>query len=208
MRTHMTTITGTPIALVLLLAAAPAHAGEATDAIKSTVDAVIAVLEDPALKGPSHTQARRSSIKGIVLKRFGFDEMARRSLGPDKGTPTATQRSEYTRLFTDLLARSYISRIEAYNGEPIRYDRESVNGDQAEVQSTVLGKAGDRTIIQYRLRRAGATWEVYDLVIDGVSLVNNYRIQFGRIIRQSGFAGLLEKMKSKLAAELESDRTG
>src|SRR5262245_10356622 len=190
-----TPIPTTPVALVLLLAAAaPAHAGEATDAIKPTVDEVIKVLEDPALKGPAHTQPRRARIRDIVHKRFGFDEMARRSLGAEKSTPTPAQRAQYTKLFTDLLARSYISRIEAYNGEPIRYDRESLDGDLAEVQSTVLGKAGDRTVILYRLRHAGSTWEVYDLVIDGVSLVNNYRIQFSRIIRQSGFAGLLEKM--------------
>src|SRR5262249_47201429 len=142
-----------------------------------------AIVQDPALSGPTHTTARRAKMKAIVYDRFGFDEMARRAPGPNRGGPGPAAPKGDVRLFPGVRERSVIGRIEGHHGEPIDYTSESVDGDQATVRSTISNRAGDRTEIDYRLIRTGDKWEVYDLVIDGISTVNNYRMQFGQILR-------------------------
>jgi phospholipid transport system substrate-binding protein len=109
-------------------------------------------------------------------------------------------------LFTQLLERAYIGEIEGYSGEQIKYGGESVEGDVAEVRSTIVGKRGLETQVVYRVIHSGSEWQVYDLVVDGVSLVNNYRVQFARLIRTEGYAGLVKKMRTKLETEQASER--
>jgi phospholipid transport system substrate-binding protein len=182
-----------------------AGADQARDQVQATVDQVLEVLSDPGLAGAQHTAARRAKIRTIVLGRFGFEEMAKRSLGATWYQRRPAEQKQFVDLFTDLLERSYISRIESYKGEKIVYPGESIQGDRAEVNSVILSH-GDRSTIDYRLVRVDDGWEVYDLVIDGISLVNNYRMQFAHIIGQSGYDGLLTKMRAKQEAEEESDR--
>lgn len=201
---------GTTLAIGLTLFALDAtereaRAQQATSEVKATVDKVLGILKDPAFQGPAHAKERRARIKEVVLQRFGFAEMAKRSLGTEWAARSPAERKEFVDLFTDLLARSYISRIEGYRGQKIAYRNESVDGDRAEVRSEII-EDHDRTTIVYRLVHEPSGWQVYDLVIDGVSLVNNYRTQFGQIIGSAGYEGLVKRMQDKRASLEEEDQ--
>jgi phospholipid transport system substrate-binding protein len=190
------------LALALGLAAAlagPARvsAGPPTEQLRGHIDRVLRVLEDPALRGPERALERRAAVRRIANEIFDFPETARRSLGPHWQARTPDERREFVGLFGDLLERSYISRIELYGGERIQYVGDNVDGDQARVQSKLLTRAGSEIPIEYRMLRRGDQWRVYDVVIEGVSLIASYRTQFNRIIRSSSFEELVRKMKSR-----------
>ncbi len=191
------------VAAALLLLSAPgmSFAGLATDQIKGTVDQVLKILTDPALKGEKKTQERRAKLRQVVLQRFGFDEMAKRALGRHWTERSPQERKEFVKLFTDLLERAYVDRIEGYTGEKIIYQEESVDGNFSEVRSKVVTKKNQEVPIIYRLEKNDSNWEVYDIIIEGVSLVNNYRTQFSKIIQTSSYEGLVKKMQAKLEGE-------
>lgn len=191
------------VAAALLLLSAPemSFAGLATDQVKGTVDQVLKILTDPALKGEQKTQERRAKLRQVVLQRFGFDEMAKRSLGRHWNERSPQERKEFVKLFTDLLERAYVDRIEGYTGEKIIYQEESVDGNFSEVRSKIVTKKNQEVPIIYRLEKNDSNWEVYDIIIEGVSLVNNYRTQFSKIIQTSSFEGLVKKMQAKLEGE-------
>ena len=176
-------------------------AGPATDQVKATVDQVIKILTDPALKGDQKAQERRAKLRQVVLQRFGFNEMAKRSLGVYWSERTAQERAEFVKLYTDLLERAYVDRIEGYTGEKILYTGEAVDGSYSEVRSKIVTKKSQEVPIVYRLVKNDANWEVYDILIEGVSLVNNYRAQFSKIIRTSSYEDLVKKMHAKLEGE-------
>jgi phospholipid transport system substrate-binding protein len=196
------------LGLGTLAAARESAAGPATDQVKTTVDEVVRIIQDPSLQGTSHVEERRARIRAVVLQRFRFDEMARRALGQEWQKLSPAERTRFVSLFTDLLERSYIAQIEGYRpGQRIGYGAESVDGDVAEVRSTITDpRSHEQTAVNYRLLRTGSTWLVYDLVIDGTSLVNNYRIQFARIIQSSSYQELLARMKAKLEEREQEDR--
>jgi phospholipid transport system substrate-binding protein len=176
-------------------------AGLATDQVKGTVDQVIKILTDPTLKGETKVQERRAKIRQVVLQRFGFTEMSKRSLGRYWSERTPEERTEFVRLFTDLLERAYIDRVDGYTGEQVVYLGESIDGDYSEVRSKIVTKRNQEIPILYRLQKNNANWEVYDVIVEGVSLVNNYRTQFSKIIRTSSYQGLVKKMQVKLEGE-------
>jgi phospholipid transport system substrate-binding protein len=188
-------------ALMVLWAPAESVAGPATDQVKGTVDQVLKILADPALKGETKIQERRAKIRQVVLQRFGFTEMSKRSLGRYWSERTPEERTEFVRLFTDLLERAYIDRVDGYTGEQVVYLGESVDGDYSEVRSKIVTKKNQEIPILYRLQKNNANWEVYDVIVEGVSLVNNYRTQFSKIIRTSSYQGLVKKMQVKLEGE-------
>jgi phospholipid transport system substrate-binding protein len=189
---------------VITLWALPAPAGEATDLVRETVDQVLKIGNNESLPEP----VRRARIKQVIVKRFGFEEMARQCLGRHWNDRSPAERTEFVKLFTDLLERTYINDIEAYKaGSEILYGAERVEDDQVEVPSTVLTEARDRIPVNYRLLKTGQGWQVYDLVIDGVSLVQNYRSQFGRIIEQQGYATLLKRIRAKVKSEQALEHT-
>ena len=176
-------------------------AGLATDQVKGTVDQVIKILTDPALKGEKKIRERRAKIRQVVLQRFGFTEMSRRSLGRYWNERTPEERTEFVRLYTDLLERAYIDRVDGYTGEQVVYLGESIDGDYSEVRSQIVTKRNQEIPIIYRLQLASTNWEVYDVIVEGVSLVNNYRTQFSKIIRTSSYEELVKKMQVKLEGE-------
>ena len=176
-------------------------AGLATDQVKGTVDQVIQILTDPALKGEKKIRERRAKIRQVVLQRFGFTEMSKRSLGRYWSERTPEERTEFVRLFTDLLERAYIDRVDGYTGEQVVYLGELVDGDYSEVKSKIVTKRNQEIPILYRLQKTNANWEVYDVIVEGVSLVNNYRTQFSKIIRTSSYQVLVKKMQVKLEGE-------
>ena len=177
-----------------------AQAGEPLDQVHQTVDEVLTIVNNKALQ----PQERHKQIRQAVLKRFGFEEMAQRSMGQHWRTLTPQQRQEFVGLFTDLLERSYISRIENYKAGPqgVRYPKEDISDDQAVVHTEITSAHDPQpAMVDYHLLHKDGDWKVYDIVIEGVSLVNNYRTQFNTIMLKDSYAGLVKQMRTKLAQE-------
>lgn len=190
--------------LLLVWAAGAAWAGVATDQLKGAIDRVIKTLEDPALKGEGKALERRQAVRKIAEDIFDFGEIARRALARHWQPLTPKQREEFVHLFADLLERSYISRIEQYGGEKIIYATERVDGDLATVTTKIITKNGTDVPVDYKMLKRGERWLVYDVTVEGVSLVSNYRTQFNKIIQTESYDALVAKLKTKqdeLAAE-------
>jgi phospholipid transport system substrate-binding protein len=186
------------LALVLgVVAVPPAAAGAPTDQLKTQIDRVLKALDDPELKKEGKARERRVAVRKIANDIFDFGETARRSLGRHWQARTPGERDEFVQLFSDLLERSYISKVELYGGEKIQYLGDTIEGEQAKVQTKLLTKGGSEIPIEYRMHRKGDRWLVYDVIIEGVSLVANYRTQFNKIIQTSSYQELVKKMKSK-----------
>jgi phospholipid transport system substrate-binding protein len=184
-------------AVLAILFARGATAGPPTDQLKNAVDRVVKVLEDPTLKGSGRVAERRAAVRKIAEEIFDFNEIARRALARHWQPLSEKQRAEFVSLFSDLLERSYISKIELYGGEKIQYTGERVEGDTASVPTRIVTKNGTEVPIDYRLLKKGDRWLVYDVNIEGVSLVSNYRTQFNKIIQTGSFAELIQKLKTK-----------
>jgi phospholipid transport system substrate-binding protein len=185
------------VALVVLGAASRAWAGPPTEALKVGADRVVKVLTDPELKGPARIAERRKALRDVTDPIFDWTEMARRALGRHWQHRTDAEREEFVRLFHDLLERNYVSRIESYRGERIVFTGEAIDGDQATVRSKLLAVESRELAIDYRmLRRPDQRWVVYDILIEGVSLVANYRSQFDQVIRTASYEQLVAKLKS------------
>jgi phospholipid transport system substrate-binding protein len=182
----------------------PAAAGPATDQLKGAIDRVVKVLEDPSLKGSDRVVDRRHAVRKIADEIFDFPEIARRSLARHWQPLTDRQRAEFVSLFSDLLERSYISKIELYGGEKIIYAGERVDGDVTTVTTRIITKNGTEVPIDYKLLKKGDRWLVYDVNIEGVSLVSNYRTQFNKIIQTSSYNELVQKLRTK-QEELAAD---
>ena len=191
----------------LALAASPARAGAPLDQLRLQVDRVLKVLDDAELKKADRAKDRRVAVRKIANEIFDFTETAKRSLGRHWLGRTPAEQAEFVQVFTDLLERSYISKVELYGGEKMQYVSDAIeNGDQAKVQTKLMTKQGGEIPIEYRMHKKGERWLVYDVVIEGVSLVSNYRTQFNKIIQTSSFQELVKKMKSK-QEELASGTT-
>ena len=183
------------LTLQLLVGVTGAWAGPPTEIIRQGVEKTLDAIKEP---GPM-TEARRQKIKRIVDPYFDYQEMAKRSLGPAWDKLSAGERQEFVALFSQLLEASYADKIEKYAQRVrIDYTGEILTSDNAEVR-TVIVKANDRIPLNYRLMNEGGTWKVYDVVIEGVSLVNNYRSQFSRIIHESSYAELVRRLKTKVS---------
>jgi phospholipid transport system substrate-binding protein len=180
-----------------------AGAGEPLERVRQTVDEVLRILEDQALRAPEHTQERRSKLRQAVFQRFGFEEMAQRALGPHWRSLKPEQQREFVALFSDLLERSYVGKIEGYGkGNKIVYVKETVDKDgYAVVQTQIINSQNEAYDVEYRLLQRDKGWQVYDVVIEGVSLVNNYRTQFNKIILQESYDALVKKLKLKREQE-------
>jgi phospholipid transport system substrate-binding protein len=189
-----------------LVAAGPAGAGEPMDRLRAQIDRVLKALDDPDLKKENRARERRVAVRKIADEIFDFGETAKRSLARHWQARTAAEREEFVRLFSDLLERSYISKIELFNGEKIVFLNDAIEGDQAVVRSKIITKQGSEIPVDYRMLRKGDRWLAYDVLIEGVSLVANYRSQFNKIIQTSSFQELVKKMKTKQEEFQEQDR--
>jgi phospholipid transport system substrate-binding protein len=173
-----------------------AFAGPPTDAMKGTIDEVLRILHDKDLKQPAKADERRQVLEKVVGNRFDYQEMSRRALGAPWNTLSDKDRQEFVGLFKSLLVSSYADKIENYTGEGVQYINERTEKDYAEVRTKVLTGKTDIPL-DYRLLSKSGDWRVYDVVVDGVSLVNNYRGQFTKILRSSGFPELIEQLRKK-----------
>jgi len=185
------------IAALTLAAGSAAQAGPPTDQLKTTIDRVLTILQDPALRTPGKVDERRQKIRATANEVFDWQETGRRALARHWQARSPKEREEFSALFADLLERSYAGKIEAYSGEKILYEQESVDGDQATVRTKLVTKSGTQIPIDYRMQKADDRWRVYDVLIENVSLVGNYRSQFNRIIQQTGYADLIQRLKTK-----------
>ena len=188
-----------PILVLLAQIVVPAdlRAGAPTDQVRQTADQVLALLQDARFKGAGKESQRRDRLREIIGNRFDFEEMSKRSLGANWRRVGRDEQQRFVQLFTDFLEKSYADQIESYDGEKIAYGREQLAQDQAEVDSKIITKKGREVTVNYKLRSAGGDWKVYDVVIENVSLVNNYRSQFNRILAKATFNELLKKLEAK-----------
>ncbi|MGB7629642.1 MAG: ABC transporter substrate-binding protein [Candidatus Deferrimicrobium sp.] len=191
-------IIGILFLLATLSAPGPASAGDPTDQIRGAIDRGIAILKRPDLKAKEKREERREALRKELFPSFNFEEMAKRSLGIHWKDRTSQEREEFTRLFRTLLENAYAGKIEGYKGEKILYRKESVDLPYAEVDTVIVMLQGDEIPVDYRVLKDGARWRIYDIVIEGVSLVNNYRSQFAGILQKSSYPELVRRLKSTI----------
>jgi phospholipid transport system substrate-binding protein len=181
------------VAIGLLLASLPvAWAGPPTDTVREYTDAVQKVLEDPALR----KEDRRASVRKIASEAFDVSESARRALGLHWQQRTPAEREEFVQLFGDLLERTYIAQIDLYGGERLRFTEEKLDGNLAIVRAKLVTKQGTEVPVEARMNRKGERWLIYDVAIENVSLISNYRSQFDRIIRQNSYPELVKRLRN------------
>ncbi|HTG13370.1 MAG TPA: ABC transporter substrate-binding protein [Candidatus Eisenbacteria bacterium] len=193
-------------ALAVGMSSAPAAAGVPTDQLKGAVERVLKTLDDPALKGEARLPERRVAVRKIANEIFDFSEIAKRSMARHWQPLSEAQRTEFVGLFADLLERSYISKIETYGGEKIQYTAERADGDLATVSTRIITKNGTEVPVDYRMIKRADRWLVYDVSIEGVSLVSNYRTQFNKIIQTSSYNELVSKLRNKQDELLAEDK--
>jgi phospholipid transport system substrate-binding protein len=171
------------------------------DDVRKTVDEVVRIVADKETK--KNEQKRRQALKKTISLIFDYGEMAKRSLGKHWNERTAAEKKQFVDLFATLLENSYAGKIESYNNEKIVYLKETHDDDHAEVKSKVVTAKRDEFTLDYRMLKQNGKWMVYDVVIEGVSLVSNYRSQFNRIITASGYGELVKKLQTK-SSELKA----
>ncbi|MBI4594158.1 MAG: ABC transporter substrate-binding protein [Candidatus Rokubacteria bacterium] len=189
-----------PIALAVLAAGvpAPARAEAPLRQLEGAVTRVLQVLDDQALRAEARTGERRAEIRRIAGEIFDFAEITKRALGPHWPARTRAERAEIVGLMTELLERSYMSKIELYGGERIAFTGETVDGDLATVRTRIITRQGTEIPVDYRMLRQGDHWSAYDVTIEGVSLVANYRSQFAKVIQTGSYAELVRRLRAKL----------
>jgi len=163
--------------------------------VKKTVDEVVRIVADKEMK--KNESKRRQALKKSISTIFDYSEMAKRSLGKHWNVRTAAEKKQFAELFATLLENSYAGKIESYNNEKIVYIKEVIEEEYAEVKSKVVTAARDEFTLDYRLFKQNGKWMVYDVIIEGVSLVSNYRSQFNKIITANGYGALVKKLQSK-----------
>ena len=189
--------------LILLAMVVPIHdagAGAPTDELRDGINRVFRILRDPDMAGDTKVIQRRKAILAAAGNIFDFREMAKRSLGQHWATRTPAERNQFVALFTDLMQRSYISKVDQHGGAKMIYRGETVDGDTASVQTAIPLSNGNQMPLEYRMHNADARWQVYDLSIDGISLISNYRAQFNKVIRLESYETLVAKLTSHQTA--------
>jgi len=199
MRTYTRPFVASLVAALVLILASPVYAGAPTDTLKGTVDRVVQILGDPALK--DKPEQRRTEVRKIAEGIFDYPDTARRALGPHWSARSPQEQQEFAKLFADLLDRAYVSKIELYQGERVRYVGETADGDEATVKTVIATKKSSDIPVDYRMHRKDGRWLVYDVIIEGVSLVSNYRTQFNKVVQTESYDALVQRLRAKDTAE-------
>jgi phospholipid transport system substrate-binding protein len=185
----------------LVAAAAAGPAVGPREVVQAAVARVLAAVEEGEAAGdrPPRVEAerRRAEIRRVARDLFDFDEMARRALSRHWAPRSRTEQAEFVELFTELLERAYVHRLEAFAGARIVVPSESIDGHYATVRSRVITARRVETPLDYRLHLDGARWRVYDISVDGVSFIATYRSEFNRIIQLSSYGELVDRMRKK-----------
>jgi phospholipid transport system substrate-binding protein len=197
-------LVATTIALVLaLVAGREAFAGAPADQLKEQISRVIRVLDDPDLAKDGKGRERRAAVRRVAEEMLDLREMTQRSVGRHWQGLSASQRDELVKLFGDLLERSYVSKLETYGGEKVQVLGDAIDGEHATVKSKIVTKGGTEIPVDYRMQKRSERWLAYDVAIEGVSLVANYRSQFNRILQAGGYPELVKKLKQKEDEQLK-----
>ncbi len=191
---------GVVLIWLVVLAAAPQGSESPTEAVRETVTRVISILEDPALKDPAKLMPRRHMLEEVIAGRFDYAEMSKRALAAYWTPLTEAQRVEFVDLFKSFLSDRYADKIEGYSGEQVLYLSARIEGTYAEVR-TELHSSKVEIPMDYRMFMKEGRWHAYDIIVDGVSLVKNYRSQFQKIIRESSYQELVKKLRERTLAE-------
>ena len=184
------------VSILLSVFPAATIAESPTGEIRGAIDRVISILNRKELQPKAKREERRALLRAEIQPVFDFGEMAKRSLGARWRERTPEEKDRFVKLFTELLETSYLGKIESYKGEKIRYVKESLDPPYAEVNTLIVTTKEQEIPVDYRLLRAGERWRIYDVVIEGISLVNNYRSQFDAILQRSSFDELVAKLRS------------
>jgi len=176
-------------------------AGGPTEDVKKTTDKLIAIVSDPALKEPDKAREKATQIRKAVDERFDWKEMSKRTLARYWKKRTEREKEEFIDLFGKLLERTYLDKVEGYSGEKVLYVGERVDGDYGIVVVKIVTKKDTEILVKYKLKKKGGKWLVYDISIEGVSLVNNYRKQFNSIMTRSSYEDLIKKLRTKVEGE-------
>jgi phospholipid transport system substrate-binding protein len=188
----MTWIVSLAAALVLGLAPA-AWAGPPTEQLRTYTDQVLKVLQNPSLSLPE----RRDAVRHLAEQVFDVTETARRALGPHWQQRTPAEREEFVKLFANLLEQTYINRIDEFGGEKLTYVSEQIDGDRAVVKAKITTKNGTDVPVESRLLQRDTRWLIYDILVENLSLISNYRSQFDRVIRTSSYEELVKRLRTK-----------
>ena len=179
-----------------------AFAGVPLDTVKANVNSVLEILRDPKLKGEAGKKVKEQKIQAAAEKLFDFVELSKRTLGLNWNNFTPEQRKEFVHLFETILKDAYIEKITSYDNEPVNFTKEApLSETTVEVSSVVVLKGGQQVPINYRVIKKENDWRVYDVVIEGVSLINNYRTQFREILGNNPPEKLLETLRKKTGAK-------
>lgn len=173
-----------------------AYADLPTEQLKEKIDAIKKILDDPGLK--ERKAARMEFIMNVVDTMVDWEEATKRALGIHWRKRTAKEKEEFIKLFKDLLKRTYSDKLDLYSGQEIVFDSEKVEDDFALVKSRIIDrKKGENYSLDFRLLKRGNLWLTYDISVEGISILNNYRVQFDEIIANSSYEELVKKMKEK-----------
>jgi phospholipid transport system substrate-binding protein len=181
-----------------------AMAGEPTDLVRQTTDQVLKILDDPQFQAPNRQAERQERLHKLADQVFDWQEIARRALAVHWRERTPQEQQEFVKLFRDLVEGTYLNRLEtaAQEKRDIQYVGEQVDGSRAAVKTIVVTRRNQQVPIEYRLHKVDGRWLIYDVLVEGISLVNNYRSQFNRIITSSSYNELVQKMKTKQVGDL------
>jgi phospholipid transport system substrate-binding protein len=195
------------VVLILLVSAPSAFAGSAREQVQSAIEQVTAILNDPNLKSAAKKNERIERLRQVIFPKFDFAEMAKRSLGANWQRRTPEEQQEFVKLFRELVENSYMDNLEGYNGEKVNIVGEKQEKDFAQVNTKIVNNKGEEFSVDYRLLPSGSDWKIYDVVIENISIVNNYRSQFNRVIAKSSFDDLLQKLREKQFAAPGKQKT-
>lgn len=171
-------------------------AGAPTDQLRTYTDQILKVLENPGLSLPE----KRAAVRKLASEVFDTMETAQRVLGQHWQQRTQAEREDFAKLFANLLEQTYISRIDEYGGERLTYVSEQVDGDRAVVKARIITNKGTEVPVESRLLLKGDRWLTYDILVENLSLVSNYRSQFDRVIRQQGYPELVKRLQVRVEA--------
>lgn len=195
-------------ALVLgLVAPALALAGDPTDQLRETTEKILAIVQNPDLNAPDKVLERQKRMKKVVDQRFDWASMARSAMGRYWRDLSDAQRADFTAIFSELIEKTYMTKVEGYSGEKILYRGDKVDGAYGVVDVAIVTLRGANISVSYRVLQKGEEWLVYDVSIEGVSLVNNYRSQIGSILNRSSYGELMDRLRAKVASLTEQGET-
>ena len=192
------------LVLVVLVGVTHAAAGSPTDQVRQYTDQVLKLLEDPNV----HAADRRAAVRKAAIEIFDVQETAKRALGRHWQARTPAEREEFVQLFADLLERTYINKIDIYRGEKLVYTNEAIDGEYATVRARVVTKPRGDIPVDAKMIRRGDRWLIYDISVENISLISNYRAQFDRIIRSASYQELVTRLKTKREEFLQEARPG